>query len=83
VIPNDLPQHDAMIIWDTPLLHAINSTAISGGTSDVCEPGKGERLGVINRQTILSGAKLSITGGRIISRVSALRRPIAVENPAA
>jgi hypothetical protein len=78
-IPNDVPQWDAMVFWDLPVLLSINSSLLSGGTSELLEPGRGDRLGVINGQTVFAGAKLQITAGRIITRVSALRRPVAVE----
>jgi hypothetical protein len=79
MIPDDVPAWDAVVFWDLPVLMAINSSLLSSGTSVDCEPGKGDRLGVLNGATVFAGAKLQITSGRILSRVSALRRPVAVE----
>jgi hypothetical protein len=75
VLPGTFPQLDAIVSFSHPVTLAINFSR-SGRTADLDIP-RGAPIGSVNWNTITAGCGLLVTGGRLIARASAAKRPAA------
>jgi hypothetical protein len=77
--PTNIPPFNVALLWDLPVLLAINGTALSGGTSEECQPVRGTLLGRLNCQPVYCGINAAIHAGALVTRVSLSksRRPLA------
>jgi hypothetical protein len=74
VLPGTFPQTDAIVSFSHPVTLAINFSR-SGRTADLDIP-RGASIGSVNWNTITTGCRLLVTGGRLIARASAAKRPV-------